>query len=321
MHAGVPVLSLAAHARGNARDHDTLSGALMHGLQRFGFVILRDHPVSFALLDAAYDLSARFFARDESEKRRYACGTRGYTPFRTEHAKNRTDPDLKEFWQSGPESAADGEPANVWPDDPREFKTTVVSLFDALQETGRIVLEALERPLNLPAGFFASRMRDRNSVLRLLHYPPVDLGRDAGGTRSAPHEDINLITLLPAPRESGLELLDRDGRWLAIEAAHHDLIVDSGDMLARLTNDVIPATTHRVVNPPTDNRSRYSMPFFMHPDADVVLSCLPSCIGGGAKYADVRAGTFLQQRLRDIGLIDGGLMDGDGGGARTPRQA
>jgi isopenicillin N synthase-like dioxygenase len=142
----------------------------------------------------------------------------------------------------------------------------------------------------------------RNSVLRLLHYPPV-ADEVAGSVRSAAHEDINLITLLLAPQGPGLELLDRDGRWLPIETSRNDLIVDSGDMLARMTNDVIPATTHRVVNPSAENVSRYSMPFFMHPDANVMLRCLPSCIGTGAKYVDIRAGTFLEQRLTEIGLI------------------
>jgi isopenicillin N synthase-like dioxygenase len=286
MQAGVPELSLA--------DHGSFSTALMQGLQRFGFVVVRDHPVPHALLDRAYDLSARFFAQDEQVKRRHAFGPRGYTPFRTEHARNRTEPDLKEFWQA---------PADVWPEFPPGFKDTVLALFDALQETGRIILEALERPLRSPSGFFQSRMRERNSVLRLLHYPPVAADAGTGSTRAAAHEDINLITLLPAPSESGLELLDRDGRWIAVQTARHNLIVDSGDMMARLTNDVIPATTHRVVNPAVHNLSRYSLPFFMHPDPDVILSCLPSCIGSGAKYADIRAGSFLEQRLRDIGLL------------------
>ena len=293
MQSAVPELSLA---------DGSFSTGLIQGLQRFGFIVLRDHPVPASLLDRAYESSSRFFAQDEHVKRRYVFGPRGYSPFRTEHAKNQTEPDLKEFWQSGVEPNGN-EPANVWPEFPPEFKDTVLALFDALQETGRILLEALERPLRLPSGFFESRMRQRNSVLRMLHYPPVTAGMQSGGLRAAAHEDINLITLLPAPAESGLELLDRDGRWIAVKTARHNLIVDSGDMMARLTNDVIPATTHRVVNPAVQDRSRYSLPFFMHPDSDVVLSCLPSCIGSGAKYPDIRAGVFLEQRLRDIGLL------------------
>jgi len=164
-------------------------------------------------------------------------------------------------------------------------------------------LEALTPGLQLAADFFEPLVRDRISVLRLLHYPPIAIDADADSVRSAAHEDINLITLLPAPRGSGLELLDRDGRWLPVATEGNNLIVDSGDMLAHMTNDVIPATTHRVVNPTSANVSRYSMPFFMHPNSDVVLSCLPSCVGTGAKYSNIRAGTFLEQRLREIGLI------------------
>ena len=269
----------------------------------------------FALLDEAYDLGAALFAQAEEIKRSYLGGARGYAPFRTEHAKNRSEPDLKEFWQIGPERAngdtrtGDGpeetQPHNIWPESPAGFKQTFLTLFDALQDTGRMILEALTPALRLPAGFFEPLVRDRNSVLRLLHYPPVPADVDSVSVRSAAHEDINLITLLPAPRGPGLELLDRNGVWLPVNAAWNELIVDSGDMLARMTNDVIPATTHRVVNPAEANSSRYTMPFFVHPNSDVILSCLASCVGTGAKYADITAGAFLEQRLREIGLTGG----------------
>jgi isopenicillin N synthase-like dioxygenase len=183
------------------------------------------------------------------------------------------------------------------------FKETFLALFNALQETGRVILEALAPALALPKGFFEPLLGERNSVLRLLHYPPVVGDEEVGGIRSAAHEDINLLTLLLAPQGPGLELLDRDGQWLSVETHPNNLIVDSGDMMAHITNDVIPATTHRVVNPSVENVSRYSMPFFMHPDADVVLRCLPSCVGTGARYPDIRAGTFLEQRLMEIGLL------------------
>lgn len=120
--------------------------------------------------------------------------------------------------------------------------------------------------------------------------------------RAAPHEDINLITILVSATASGLQLKDRDGTWLPIDSDPNCLIVDAGDMLALMTNDVIPSTTHQVVNPEGSNGSRYSMPFFMHPNPDVLLSCLPSCKGEGAKYADITAQDFLMKRLREIGL-------------------
>jgi len=304
--SGIPELSLADYLHGGATARDAFASELMRGLQRYGFFVLRDHPVPATLLDQAYELSVELFAQPEAVKRRYVGGPRGYTPFRTEHAKNHPVPDLKEFWQIGPELRASddaAEPPNIWPESPSAFRETFVALYRALEDTGRILLEALTSGLDLPRDYFDSRVRGGNSVLRLIHYPPVPSELQPGSVRSAPHEDINLITLLVAAQGPGLELLDRDGRWLPVHAARNNLIVDSGDMLAHLTNDVIPATTHRVVNPSGANVSRYSMPFFMHPRSEVSLSCLPSCVGAGAKYPEITAGAFLMQRLREIGLI------------------
>jgi isopenicillin N synthase-like dioxygenase len=308
MSGGVPTLALADFLGGESAKRDAFCTRLYEGLTRYGFIILVDHGVPTQLLASAYELSARFFAQDESTKRRYAQGPRGYTPFRTEKAVGHKAADLKEFWQIGPERAgptARGptEPPNVWPDAPEGFRDTFLTLYRALQETGRLLLEALAPGLKTPQGFFSRMVDDGNSVLRLIHYPPIPADAEGGSLRSAPHEDINLLTLLVAAQGPGLELLDRDGRWLPVEAARDALIVDSGDMMARLTNDVVPATTHRVTNPAGPNVSRYSMPFFMHPNSDVVLECLPSCAGAGAKYPPVRADEFLEERLRAIGLI------------------
>jgi isopenicillin N synthase-like dioxygenase len=304
----VPELSLADYTHGSAAARDAFCRELFDGLQRFGFVILRDHPVPLALLEEAYRQSAEFFAQAPEAKRQYARGPRGYVPFRTERARNHTVPDLKEFWQIGPERSGDmprdiTEPPNVWPASPHGFKRVFLELFTSLQQTGRTILEALTPGLELPRDFFTPLVAEGNSVLRLLHYPPIPDEVTPGSVRAAAHEDINLLTLLVAAQGAGLELLDRDGRWLPVETERHNLIVDSGDMLARITNDVIPATTHRVVNPAGPNLSRYSMPFFMHPNSDAVLSCLPSCTGAGARYPDIVAGTFLAQRLREIGLL------------------
>lgn len=305
--SGVPELSLADYTSGDAHRREAFSSALMSGLQRYGFIILRDHPVSVELLDEAYRLSGALFAQPEAVKKQYAGGVRGYTPFRTEHAKDHAVPDLKEFWQIGPDVArpdrAITQPANVWPAEPAGFRETFTTVFTALQDTGRIILEALTPGLKLPRNHFDPLIADGNSVLRLLHYPPVPDDVPEGSVRAAAHEDINLLTLLVAAQGAGLELLDRDGQWLPVVTDRHNLIVDSGDMLARITNDVIPATTHRVVNPAGPNVSRYSMPFFMHPNSDVVLSCLPTCVGAGAKYPDILADDFLKQRLMEIGLL------------------
>lgn len=321
-HERVPELSLAEWSAGSAAARAAFAAALLRGLQRFGFVILKDHGVPVALLDQAYALAESLFALPEASKRRYCGGLRGYTPLGTEHAKDHRVPDLKEFWQVGRDPAlqraaavgaaaggaaasgcaADVLPPNLWPDELPAFRPTFEALFDALDATGRTLLEALAPGLGLPAAHFDPLVRTGNSVLRVIHYPPVPEDADPLAVRSAAHEDINFLTILVAARGAGLQLLDRDGCWLPVETEPRNLIVDSGDMLARLTNDVIPATTHRVVNPAGPNVSRYSMPFFMHPRESTSLRCLPSCVGAGARYPEITAGEYLAERLREIGL-------------------
>ena len=302
----VPTLSLKAFTHGSLADRAAFSDALMQGLQQYGFIILADHGVAEDLLEHAYEHAEEVFALPYTTKRRYAAGMRGYTPFGTEHARDSSLPDLKEFWQIGrapaPGLPAEDFPPNVWPAEFPAFERTFSNLFAALDETGRVLLSALAPKLGLPGDYFDAKVAGGTSILRVLHYPPVPEDAPEGAVRSAAHEDINFITLLVAAKGAGLQLLDRDGSWLPVETAPKNLIVDSGDMLQRLTNGVIPSTTHRVVNPVGPNVSRYSMPFFMHPASDVSLECLPSCEGDGAKWPEITAGEVLAQRLREIGL-------------------
>lgn len=307
MTQGVPELSLKQYVDGDAAAKAAFSDALMAGLQRYGFIILTDHNVPTDLLGRAYDLAEELFALPLEEKLRHANGLRGYTPFGAEHARDSKLPDLKEFWQIGreptPDLPAKDFPENVWPDAAApDFRPTFQALFDGLDETGRLLLEALAPKLDLPAHWFDDKVANGTSILRVLHYPPVAADAPAGAVRSAAHEDINFITILVAAKGAGLQLLDRDGTWPPVETAPRNLIVDSGDMLQRLTNGVIPSTTHRVVNPVGPNVSRYSMPFFLHPASAVSLKALPSCVGEGAKWPEITAGEFLAERLREIGL-------------------
>lgn len=307
MTSRVPELSLAQFTGGAPDARAAFSDALMRGLQDYGFVILKHHGVPVELLGRSYGLAEQVFALPDAAKRRYAAGLRGYTPFGTEHAKDSRHPDLKEFWQIGREPPADIEidedlPPNVWPTELPDFEPTFLTLFDALDDTGRTLLRALAPKLGLDEAHFDPLTRYGTSILRVLHYPPVGDDVAAGCVRSAAHEDINFLTIMVAAKGAGLELLDRDGRWLPVETDPTNLIVDSGDMLQRLTNGMIPATTHRVVNPAGPNVSRYSMPFFMHPSSAVPLDVLPSCVGDGANYPPITAGAFLAERLREIGL-------------------
>lgn len=306
-------LSLKQYQDGSDSDRTEFTQQLFKGLKEYGFIILKDHPISKELLDQAYAKSQEFFELETTKKEEYICqeggGQRGYTPFGKEHAKDADVHDLKEFWHVGQplkegHPKFDEYPKNLWPKEVDQFEVTFTTLFQQLESVGLSMLEALTPALEVEKDYFMKMTKDSNSILRLLHYPPIPEDADPRCVRAAAHEDINLITILVAASTSGLELLDRNGNWLPVETQEHNLIVDAGDMLSRITNEVIPATTHRVVNP-TDgkNESRYSMPFFMHPAQEALLTCIESCRGNGAKYPDVTSQEFLNQRLREIGLM------------------
>ncbi|SEM77225.1 Isopenicillin N synthase [Sphingomonas gellani] len=310
--AQVPTLSLADQAR----DPAAFAQAFGRSFQRFGFAIVADHGVPQDLIGRAWQQTEALFALPEEEKRAYhvpgAGGARGYTPFKTEIAKDAKHVDLKEFWHVGRELPeghrfAGDMPGNIWPDRPEGFRDTFVDLFAAFDRAGDRLLSAIALYLGLDEHWFDPAVKDGNSVLRLLHYPPIPA--DAEGVRAGAHEDINLITLLLGAEEAGLELLDRDsGEWLAIKPPEGAMVVNVGDMLQRLTNHVLPSTTHRVVNPPVERRghSRYSMPFFLHPAPDFLIETLPGCVS--AENPDryptpITAHDYLHERLVEIGLI------------------
>lgn len=310
----VPHLSLYDYIHGkDSAIKKKFVDELLFGLKEYGFIVLKDHNVGQDLLDRAYQLCQEYFKLPLEKKLKYVgknSGQRGHTPFRVEHAKDNKNPDLKEFWHVGRELAfgspyAGIYPDNVWPKEISEFKKVFLDLYSALDQTANILLSAIGKGLGVQDHYFAEMIADGNSILRLIHYPPTE-GEDVKNSiRSAAHEDINLITLLVGATDSGLELLDRDGKWLPIQSAPGEIVVDTGDMMARITNGMLPATTHRVVNPDDGKKVRYSMPFFVHPHSNALLSCLPSCqnYNGKKPEPDILSGVFLEQRLREIGLL------------------
>ncbi|QLC26992.1 isopenicillin N synthase family oxygenase [Parasphingopyxis algicola] len=283
--------------------------------ETYGFAIVADHGVTAELIEQAWAKTSEFFALPEAVKRKYYIegggGARGYTPFGTEVAKDATEHDLKEFWHVGrslPEGHrfADLMAPNIWPDEIEGFRETFTTLYGALESSGLRILTAIATYLGLSPDFFDDTVEDGNSVMRLIHYPPVP--DDAPGVRAAAHEDINTITLLLGAEEAGLELLDANGDWLPVKPGEGELAVNIGDMLQRLTNHVLPSTTHRVVNPPPERRgqSRYSMPFFLHFRPDYLIETLPSCISEDRpnRYPEpISAHDYLLERLREINLV------------------
>jgi isopenicillin N synthase-like dioxygenase len=306
----VPELSLLSYVNGSSQDQVKFVDNIFNGLKDYGFIILTDHTVDQAKVDRAYEHAHEFFNLDEATKKKYTGvkgGQRGYTPFKVEHAKNNNNPDLKEFWHVGRTLAANSQyqsvyPDNIWPTEVAEFKKTFQELYSAMDVTSELLLEAIGRGLDVPKNFFKDMIHDGNSILRVIHYPPVKGQDTTNCIRAAAHEDINLITLLVGATSSGLQLLERDGSWLDVESRPGQIVIDSGDMMARLTNNVLPATTHRVINPDNDGSARYSMPYFVHPHSAASLKTLASCVGDGEKWPEITAGDFLNQRLREIGL-------------------
>lgn len=307
----IPVVSLESFRHGGearARFVRELGDAL----HTFGFVSVKDHGIAPSRIRAAYDAAARYFALPAPAKSKTAVpgsgGNRGYVGFGAEHAKNRKVGDLKEFFHVGRDLPALGAGGtNAFPEEVPELETATKALFADLEGAANTLLEAIAEYFEAPRDTFTSMVRGGNSILRVIHYPPL---RDAfipGGVRAAEHEDINLLTLLCESTAAGLEILTRDGTWLAVEAPPGHIVVDSGDMMQLLTNGKLPSTTHRVVNPPSDQDDvvRYSMPFFVHPYPECPLAPMPFCVkdGEAPRYAPTTAQGFLETRLRELGLL------------------
>ena len=298
-----------------ASDPDAFAERLGRSFAEYGFAIIADHGIPDELIHRAEEKAKAFFALPDEAKRKYHLsgggGARGYTPFGIETAKGAQSHDLKEFWHVGRQLAAghkfrDHMPENVWPTEVDSFRDTFEELFETFDRTGLKILKAIARYLGIDEDYFIDTVRDGNSVLRLLHYPPIQ-GEPGSNVRAGAHEDINTITLLLGAEEAGLQLLTMEGEWIPVSPNPGELVVNIGDMLQRLTNGQLRSTTHRVVNPPPERRgfSRYSMPFFLHFRSDFLIEALPGTVpeGEAPKWPAITADEYLQERLREIKLV------------------
>lgn len=301
-------------------DREAFVAEVGAAYREFGFCCISGHGITRELIDGSYDAFQRFFALPTDSKMKYHVagggGARGYTPFKVETAKGSHYADLKEFWHIGREIPRDSRfadvmPPNLWPSEVQGFKQYGYGLYEALDQLGTRVLRALALHIEQPENFFEDKTDVGNSILRPIHYPPItqDIGSNEYGphVRAGAHEDINFITLLVGASAEGLEVLS-DGEWLPITTQGDAIVVNIGDMLQRLSNHVYPSTSHRVVNPPNANarKPRYSVPFFLHPNPDVVLDSLDTCITANnpRRYnTSITSHEYLLQRLREIKLI------------------
>jgi len=300
----------------SAADSPQFARDIAAAYAEYGFVIIENHGIDKAVIDHCLDCFRRFFALPVETKLRYKIpnggGARGYTPFGIETAKGARHHDLKEFWHVGRELPP-GHPfndvmaANVWVDEIPEFRESTLSLYRSFDALGARLLSAIARSVDLPPNYFDDKVDLGNSVLRIIHYPPLP-PEPTASVRAGAHEDINVITLLLGAEEPGLEVLSKKGEWLPINPAPGSLVCNVGDMLQRLTNRRLRSTTHRVVNPPREraSKARYSLPFFLHFNPDFLIKTLPQYID--AAHPDefpvpINAHDFLQERLREIKLI------------------
>lgn len=313
----IPSLDLADFLSGDAHRKQQFVADLGQAFGQIGFVAIRNHGLSDALVAKLYANFMGFFQQPDEVKIKChvagLAGQRGYTPRGQEHAKGHNVGDLKEFYQLG-QTVTDQDvikseyPDNVFPENMPEFQPTVLEAYRTLETAGKNLLRAIAIFLGLDESYFDDKVHNGNSILRGLHYYPITNPAEVpdGAVRAAAHGDINLITLLMGASADGLEILRKDEKWIPVTALPEQIVVNVGDMLERLTNNKLKSTIHRVVNPPREKmgNSRYSIPFFMHPRSEMDLTCLPACVTAEnpKQYPDTTAGEFLNQRLAEIGL-------------------
>lgn len=313
----IPSLNLDDFINGTEASKNQFVEKLGEAYTQIGFVAIKNHYLIEETQNGLYAAIEEFFNFPQSIKDKYEDpviqGQRGYIGKMKEHAQGRTTPDLKEFYHIGqridpqdPDTLA--YPENIFPDELPDFVKYGTTAFANLELTGIYMLRAIALYLGLDEFYFDDKVKHGNSILRPIHYFPIDdpdsLPEDA--VRAAEHTDINLITLLMGASAEGLQVLRHDGKWIPITALPEQLVVNVGDMLSRLTNNKLKSTIHRVVNPPRDqlHLPRFSIPFFMHPKSSMNLNCLENCISAvhPKLYPNITAGAFLEQRLKEIGF-------------------
>ncbi len=313
--SAIPSVDLRDFVSGDSDKKEKFIQEIGAAFENIGFVALSGHFLSDQLVEQLYSEIKKFFQLPQNVKDSYEIegigGQRGYTSFGKEHAKGRKEGDLKEFWHFGqyvennPKLEAEY-PNNVSVSELPDFDNVGKETYKMLEKTAQFVLRALALHLDLDENYFDEWIKNGNSILRPIHYPPIT-NEPKNAVRAAAHGDINLITLLMGAHGKGLQVKNHHGEWVDAIARPDQLMINVGDMLSRLSNNKLKSTIHQVVNPPRElwGTSRYSIPFFMHPISEMPLNCLENCIDEEHPkgFEDITAGAYLHERLIELGLV------------------
>ncbi len=312
-HYEIPVADLQDYTSKDPDRVERFITTVGEALEKIGFFALKNHCIDKSLIARAYKESEALFSLPTEVKKNYEIpgllGQRGYVGLGREHAKGEKTPDLKEFWHIGREQYDTSKPykhleKNIWPPEKvPNFEKELKDLYEQIDLCALTLLEACALYLGEAKDRFSEMAVNGDSILRVIHYPPVKDGSEV--IRAGAHEDINLITLLCESTSEGLQLQTHDGKWHSLSRLYDHIIVDSGDMLQNITNGIFKSTTHRVVNPKGNSSPRLSMPFFCHPRRECSLAPLPKSIQRSsqeATYPNITAGDYLFERLREIGM-------------------
>ncbi|MDX8552661.1 isopenicillin N synthase family oxygenase [Tenacibaculum sp. 1B UA] len=310
----IPSVNLADFLSDDAERKQKFINEIGDAYENIGFVALKGHFLDDELVENLYAEIKKFFDLPTDVKEKYEIpgigGQRGYVSFGKESAKGKKEGDLKEFWHFGQYVDADSKyakeyPENVEVEELPSFNEVGKEAYQMLEKTAKYVLRPLALHLGLEETYFDNYIKNGNSILRPIHYPPITT-EPKGAVRAAAHGDINLITLLMGAQGKGLQVQNHKGEWIDAIAEDDELMINVGDMLSRHSNNKLKSTIHRVTNPPKElwGTSRYSIPFFMHPVSDMKLDVLENCIdeNNPKQFEDITAGEFLDERLRELGL-------------------
>ncbi len=309
MTESLPILDMSALRTGEPGALEALATELGRAARGVGFFYLTGHGITPERLSGIFTEFARFFALDEAEKGKQSITlsphNRGYVAMKGESLDPTKPADLKEAFNIGLDLPPDdarvvaGEPfrgVNLWPSLPG-WRDTMLGYFDAVWAVGRKLHSAIAVDLGLPPSYFEDKLDQPMATLRLLHYPPQPQTAAAGQIGAGEHTDYGDITLLLTDEVGGLEVKRRNGGWIAAPHIPGAFVCNIGDCLMRWTNDVYVSTPHRVVN--RGGKERYSVAFFLDPNPDAEIACLPTCVSADrpARYPPVSGADYLRQRL------------------------